>query len=240
MAARRTHLLIVLPLVLAACGGSSSHSVQGDPLTVAADTTAKQAGEKVAMQAKIDLSGQTLTLDGDGAFAKDRGVLHLKFDLGGFGSSTADEVFEGNIAWLRVPLLASQLGGKHWVRLDLTKHAQAFGFDLNALAGQTPSSALATLRRGGSVSTLGKETVGGVETTHYRKTPGGEYKSVDAWVDDQDLVRRVKLDYDAQLDPSSKQRAHTVLTMDFSDFGSAVSATPPPASDAVDVSEVGR
>jgi hypothetical protein len=232
--------LILLPLALAACGGSSSHTVQGDPLTVAADTTAKQSSEKVAMQAKIDLSGQSLTLDGNGAFAKERGELHLNFDLGGFGSSNLDEVFQGNVAWLRTPLLTTQLRGKHWVRLDLTKHAQAFGFDLNALAGQTPSAALDTLRRHGKVTALGKATIGGVETTHYRETLGGDYKSVDAWVDGQNLVRRVKLDYDAQLDPSSKDRAHTVLTMDLSDFGSAVTATPPRADDVIDSSEVGK
>lgn len=245
MAARRPYLLIVLPLVVAACGGGSKHAVTGNPLGTAADKTSAQSSEAVAMQAKIDLSGQSLTLSGDGGFAGKDGKLHVKFNLPGLGSSTLDEVFQGDVAWLDSPLLASTLNGKHWVKLDLTKPVQAFGFNLNALTGQTPSAVLDALRLPGSVSSVGSDTVGGVKTTHYRLTPsstgnGATYKSVDAWVDGNDLVRQVKLEYDARVDPSSSTPAHTVLTMQFSDFGTPVKATPPQASDVVDASELGK
>jgi hypothetical protein len=114
------------------------------------------------------------------------------------------------------------------------------GFDLNALAGQAPSEALDALGRNGTVTKVGTDTLDGVHTTHYRKELTGSYHSADAWVDGKGLVRRLKLDYDAKVDPTSKQGAHTVLTMDLSDFGTRVSAQPPSAADVVDSSEVGK
>jgi hypothetical protein len=233
--------LIVALLSLAGCGGSSNQTVSGDPVAAAADATAKQPSEKVGLDAKVDLSGQSVKLGGNGAFSKrGDGRLHLVVSIGSFGPGSLDEVFDGNTVWLRTALLTSTLRGKHWIKLDLTKPAQVLGFDLNALAGQAPSEALEALGRRGTVTKVGTDTLDGVQTTHYRKELSGSYRSADAWVDDKGLVRRLKLDYDAKVDPTSTQGAHTVLTMDLSDFGTPVSAPPPPAADVVDSSEVGR
>jgi len=234
--------LIVALLSLAGCGGSSNQAVSGDPVAAAADATSKQPSEKVGLEAKVDLSGQSVKLAGNGAFSNsdDKGQLHLVVSIGSFGPGSLDEVFDAETVWLRSPLLTSTLRGKHWIKLDLTRPAQVLGFDLNALAGQAPSSALEKLKLDGTVTNAGTATIGGVETTHYRKALSGEYHSADAWVDDKGLVRRLKLDYDAKVDPTTKQGAHTVLTMDRSDFGTAVSAQRPPAAEVVDSSEVGK
>jgi hypothetical protein len=247
MAARCTHVLIGLlaASAFAGCGGSSTHSVSGDPLAAAADATIKQPSEKVTMDAKIDLSGQSLSLEGSGAFAKQQGKLHVSFNLSGLGSSTADEIFVGDVVWISSPLLSAALNGKHWVRLDLSKPVQVYGFNLNALTGQTPTAALEKLRLKGKVSNLGAETVDGVETTHYREDlnvteAGSRYKTVEAWVDDDDVVRKLKLDYRAQVDASGTETAHTVLTMKLSDFGTAVHIAPPAEDDVADASEVGK
>jgi hypothetical protein len=234
--------LIVVVLALAGCGGSSNQEVSGDPLAAAADATSKQPSEKVALEAKVDLSGQTVSLGGNGAFSNtgDKGKLHLLVSIGSFGPGPLDEVFDGMVVWIRSPLLSSTLHGKHWIKLDLAKPAQVLGFDLNALTGQAPSAALEKLRLDGKVTKEGTDTIGGVETTHYRKELSGDYRSAEAWIDDHDLVRRLKLDYEAKVDPTSKQGAHTVVTMTFSDFGTPVSATPPPAAEVVDSSEVGK
>jgi hypothetical protein len=233
--------LIVLLLALPACGGSPNQAVSGDPVAAAADATSKQPSEKVALQGKVDLSGQTVSLDGNGAFSSgDKGNLHLVVSIGSFGPGNLEEVFDGKVVWLRSPLLTSTLRGKHWIKLDLAKPAQVLGFDLNALTGQAPSAALEKLRLDGKVTKLGTDTIDGVQTTHYRKELSASHRSIDAWVDEHHLVRRLKLDYDAKVDPTSKQGAHTVLTMTLSDFGTAVSAQPPPAADVVDSSEVGK
>jgi hypothetical protein len=246
----RRALLLLPVLVAAGCGGGGhpAATVSGDPLVAAADATTKQGSEKLALDAKVDLSGQSLSLGGTGAFndKAHEGQLHLNFTAGLAGSSTLDEIFKDNVIWLRSPLLAGSLPkGKQWLKVDLAKEAQALGFDLKALTGQTPSDALAKLHFHGHVTTVGKETVDGVETTHYTEALGltdqttkARYKSVDAWVDDQGLVRKVRLDYTTPV--TGSQPAHTVVTMTFSDFGVPVSVTPPPPGEVVDASKQGH
>jgi hypothetical protein len=215
MAARRTHLLIVLlPLALAACGGSSAPKSGGGDLSSAVDKTLAQGSEKVALSGKVDLAGQTLTLDGDGAFGSKGGKLHLNVTLPVVGKTTVDELVVGSRSWIRSPLV-----GKTWVRTD--SNAKALGFDVRTLTGVTPASALELLRGG---------TATAVSDNHYRvtldRTNGGvRFNSAEAWVDDQNLVEKVKLDFDANVSGSDK--AHTVLTIDYSDFGTAVDVTPP-------------
>ena len=50
-------------------------------------------------------------------------------------------------------------------------------------------------------------------------------------MDDQDLIRRMKLDFDANISTTGGDKAHTVLTIDYSDFGVAVTTTQPPAAE---------
>jgi hypothetical protein len=233
----------LLPLLISACGGGGgATTVSGDPLAAATAAMAKQGSEKVAIQGTGDFQGQKLTLDGNGAFKGDDGELHLVVGVGGLGSTNVDEIRQNGTIYLQSPLLATTLAGKHWLKLTAGKRANFLGFDLSPLTDQTPSSVLAKLSGDGSVSTVGKDTIGGVETTHYRKTldvteQGADYKSVDAWVDDQGLVRKLQLDYDAHIDPTSKTPAHTVLTMTLSDFGAPVTVTPPAPSDTLDASK---
>jgi hypothetical protein len=56
-----------------------------------------------------------------------------------------------------------------------------------------------------------------------------QFDSAEAWVDEHNLVRKVKLDFDANV--SGTDKAHTVLTIDYSDFGAAVEVAPPSASE---------
>ena len=217
MAARRPYVLILLPLVLAACGGGSS-SKNGGGLSSAVQKTLAQGSEKVTLAGKVDLSGQTLKLDGDGEFGKKGGTLHLNVELPIVGRTSVDELVVGKRAWLRAALL-----GKNWVPLD--SNPKSLGFDARSLTGVTPSTALELLRKG---------TVETVSDDHYRvrlgQTNGGvRFNSAEAWVDEQNLVRKVKLDFDANTSGSDK--AHTVLTIHYSDFGTPVDAAPPPASE---------
>ena len=73
--------------------------------------------------------------------------------------------------------------------------------------------------------TVGKETVDGVETTHYRAhdrpeegagapiaiaaaRPRRSYKPIDVWVDGDGLVRQVKFDYTTKAYTNQAMRAH--------------------------------
>lgn len=233
MAARGPLLLIVLPLALAACGGSSGKRASGDPLGSAARATLAQGSEQVAVKGKVDLSGQSVSVAGDGAFNRTGGRLHLRLDLPALGSTTVDELVVGKEIWIGSPLLSSSLHGKHWLRL---KGSKALGYDFGVFAGVIPASALSLLGTTTEPTLVGTDTLNGVSTKHYRTALGASgqaarYNSVEAWVDEQNLVRRVRLDFDANISTSGGDKTHTVLTIDYSDFGVAVTVTPPPASE---------
>jgi hypothetical protein len=243
---RRAWLLT--PLVLAGCGGGGTGTpVSGNPLAAAADATARQATERVDLQARLDLSSgplgqQSYSVGGSGAFDNKagEGALRLSVTAAIGGSATLDEIFRHRVIWVRSPLISALLPkGKQWLRFDLAKEAQVLGLDFNELTGQTPSDALAKLHLQGRVTTIGKETVAGVATTHYRVAlaprkggTGAHYKSVEAWVDNQGLVRKVKLDFTTP--GTSRGSAHTVVAMVFSHFGAPVSVAPPPAGQVFD------
>jgi hypothetical protein len=216
MAARRPYLLIVLPLALAACGGSSSPKSNGQ-LSSAVQKTLAQGSEKVSIGGKVDLSGQTLNVDGSGAFGRKGGTLHLKLDVPVLGRTTVDEIVVGKQSWLRSGLI-----GKKWVPLG--SNPKALGFNVQALTGVTPSTALRLLQRGTATSSGDH-----YEVTLGQTASGVRFNSAEAWVDDQNLVNKVKLDFDANVPGSGK--VHTVLTINYSDFGTRVNVTPPPASD---------
>jgi hypothetical protein len=216
MATRRPYLLIVLPLALAACGGSSSSKNGGD-LPSAVQKTLAQGSEKVGINGKVDLSGQTLTLDGDGAFGTKGGTLHLNLTVPVLGKTTVDEIVVGKQAWLK-----SALVGQKWVPLG--NNPKALGFNAQALVGVTPATALRLLQKGTATRSGDHYDVKLGQTTG-----GATFNSAQAWVNDQNLVDKVKLDFDANIAGSGK--AHSVLTIDYSDFGTPVSVAPPPASE---------
>ena len=169
MAARGPILLIVLPVALAACGGSSGKPVGGDPLGAAVAKTLAQGSEKVAVKGKVDLSGQSVSVVGDGAFNRTGGRLHLRLNLPALGSTTVDELVDGKEIWVSSPLLASSLHGKHWLRLRASK---ALGYNVGVFAGVTPTSALSLLGANTRPVLLGTDTLNGVSTKHYRTALG--------------------------------------------------------------------
>jgi hypothetical protein len=221
MAARGPLLLIVLPLVLSACGGGSSTPVTGDPLGDAVRHTLAQKSAMVALDAKVDLSGQSINASGDGAFAGGTSHVHLNFDVPLLGSSTLDEVVVGKVLWVKSPLI-----GKKWLRFESGTSAKVAGFDLSALTGVTPTGALALLQHDDNSTSLGKG--------HYRLDLGGitsgdiQYNSAEAWVDDQNLVRKVKLDFDVNV---GSDKAHSIVTINYSNFGTPFTVTVPAASE---------
>jgi hypothetical protein len=226
--------LLLAPFALAACGGGGAGTpVNGDPLGVAVRNTLAQGSEKVTLKGTVDLSGQKVSIDGDGAFNRSGGTLHLHLDLPTVGTTTVDELVVGKAIWIHSSLLAASLHGKHWLRI---KGSTALGFNVGVFAGVTPTTALSVLQQHGKLTALGTDTLNGVSTTHYHVVLGmtnqnTRYNSADAWVDGQNLIRRVKLDFSANIASTGGTNADTVVTIDYSDFGTAVTVTAPAPSD---------
>ena len=249
-----------LVLALAAGCGSSKHAspkpVSGT-LIVAAAAKSTRAG---SVEADFKLSGAGVTGSGSGVFntgASRSGQLKLKVNVRGM-SVPIDSVITGNVLYMRSSVF-SQLGlspDKQWVKLDLGQLGKQQGLDLSSLASTspTPASALSYLRGSSKVREVGSESVGGVDTTHYKvtvdleraaaKSTGAEQRSLDraiqasgvkklpldVWVDGKGYVRKVV--YAQRAGTGSKP---VRVTMTLHDYGAPVTVKPPPASATVDL-----
>jgi hypothetical protein len=249
---RRLLPLALLAVVLAACGGGGS-SGSGNPVADAATATEEAGSELTKTSAKVTYPEQTFALSGNGGYnhTTDEGWQHLTLSVQE-ARRVIDEAFIGNVLWMKSDLFASLLpSGKEWIKVDTAKAGKQLGFNFKGLMGQTSADVLAQLERTAvPVKTIGKETVDGVDTTHYRasidpkKAPPSKriqkltvpaYKPVDVWVDGDHRVRQVKLDFTAKAYTNQAMRAHVLLTMKLSDFGATVDVEPPTPSTVVDV-----
>jgi hypothetical protein len=116
----------------------------------------------------------------------------------------------------------------------------------------------------GDIEKLGSAKVRGADTTRYRaevdlrKYPerlpekdreqarvsverlidqtGSATYPMELWIDDDDLVRRVRVSYDFE----GAQKASFAMTMEFFEFGTAIDVAPPPARDVQDLAELAR
>jgi hypothetical protein len=243
-------------VLLAGCGGVATN---GDPVAQAATKSA------------ADQSFRFTLLDGDrpageGAYDADAKRLRMRIDvpLGKAAPSGIDLVADnasGLVVYVHLPFLGPLLPqGKSWVKVDLARAAKAQGLDagqlLQAAAG-SPAELLAALVHAKGSQELGKETVGGVETTHYRATVDpreillskttGKTRSqlgraldkakpakapVDVWVGDDGLVRRLRV----ELPSGGAGFRGGAFTEELSGYGDAVDVQLPPAAAVVDAS----
>jgi hypothetical protein len=174
-------------------------------------------------------------------------------------------VTQGLVVYMHAPTIAQQLpGGKEWLKLDVAAAAKSRNVDLGQfrqLTQNDPTQMLAYLRAtSGEIEKVGTEDVRGVETTHYRakvdldkvadqappnlrktfrasidslkKGLGTDTIPVDVWVDHDNLVRRLAehlpVAGGGQID----------FSVDFYDFGTPVTISPPPASETLDLGKV--
>jgi hypothetical protein len=252
---RRLLLLAPLALALAACGGGGDGETKppGNPLVEAAQKTAEAVSEATSTTATVTYPGTTLRFEGRGGYnhTTDEGWQHLTLMLPN-GSGGMDQVFIKSAVWMKAPeLFGNDLpSGTEWLKYDVNKAKKNSGYNFKVLLGQNAADVLRQLRRTApAVKTIGTETIHDVETTHYRatidpkKTPKTDrahalskpvYKAVDVWVDEDGLVRQVRLAYTAQIDPARSIRANVRLTLKLDDFGTTVDVEPPAADITVD------
>jgi hypothetical protein len=272
-------LLLALVPLAAACG---SDTLSVDKLAQAAETTSKADTMHSSMTMRISVPGSApVTMTAVGAFDNTTKRGSMTLDMSDFareipaGQALGDpklwrgeEVFDfarTPVIYMRFPFMTKALpGSKPWIRIDMQQLGKRVGLDFGALmqSGQSnPTQQLDYLRSvSGDLKELGKEAVGGVETTHYRGTvdldeyvklvPEAQRASVrktiqqveknmggrstypvDVWVDQSDQVRRMAFDMKSD---TPQGTLTTSMRMDLSDFGAPVNVELPSANQTVD------
>ena len=240
--------------------------------------------------AKVDLTVATsgfgvpipLTVKGTGTSALDKVAMDLTCDLSGLlslaqiqGDGKTRAVVLGKDAWLDPPAVEGVAvpGGKQWVGVDLAGAVRAMGVDpqaISALVNADPGAQLDAIRGAKGVKEVGKEKVGGVETTHFTGTvrledllaalpadqrakaqealdafladaPGADRPTpIDVWVDEDERVRRMR----QQVRTPAQQgvaEGRVTVTVDYSDFGTPLTAKAPAAGEVYDAtSQIAR
>jgi len=159
-----------------------------------------------------------------------------------------------------IPQLSKVAGGKPWLKFDMSRMLGAMG--LSSLpTGTDPSQYVDYLRAvHASPKRIGSARVRGVATTHYRATIdlsryadlvpsaqraaaergistleralGAHTLPVDAWIDHDNLLRRLAFRLPECVD---NVRLSTSMTMDLYDYGTQKPASLPAAADAYDI-----
>jgi hypothetical protein len=163
---------VLLPLVavLAALVAASS-ALAENPVVSAVKRTSDARSSVLDMQVTTSAGGSSVVLTGTGATRGTDVKVSMKVGAGA-GASTMDVILlrepSGFVMYMRTPALRSQLpAGKSWLRVDFEKEAAKLGVDFSGLLDA--SQTLGPLQRGlVSTTRVGRETVAGKPTTHYR------------------------------------------------------------------------
>ena len=281
----RRLLLPALALVaaLAVVGGlliaGGKDTVPLSTVANAAEATNQANGFKITIDGGYQLPGaaRALPMKGSGALDPQRRRGRLVFDsagalAGGGGGQKIEQIFEGDVIYMRTPAAAQQLGArKPWLRVNVKEAGQALGIDpgrLGQLGGNDPRQMIDQIRAAsGDVEKLGSEDVRGVATTRYRakvdirrypdrlppaqreqarvaveklvQQTGNDSYPMTLWIGEDDLVRRVRIEYDFEL-PGQDKKAEYSMTMEFFDFGAPIDVSPPPAKDVQDLAQLAQ
>jgi hypothetical protein len=139
---------------------------------------ATASAKTAAMTMKIEGGAGTLSnIDMQGDFDFDQHLGEVSLDGSKMGmSGELDAIMDfrdGVVEYMKIPGLAAQLGGKHWVKLDLGATVASVCPDLDfasllKVQSGDPTSGLQQLANADKVTVVGKEKVRGEQTTHYR------------------------------------------------------------------------
>jgi hypothetical protein len=181
---------------------------------------------------------------------------------GGKSIGCMEQRLVGRTMYMKMDMLSALGGnsGKPWFKISLDELGTQSGLNIDELLQQSrqmdPVQNTKMLTASKDAREVGKETVGGVETTHYTGTyrmedgiaklspelretyrknivsSGMDNMHFDLWVDGQQLPRQLKM--------TSDQTAEGTLTMTmkYRDYGKPVQVAAPPASQVTDFSEL--
>lgn len=252
---RRPLALGLVALALAAgCGASKTSGTQSlgtDYAAILKASAAKTTGatsSKISLTSTTKVSGQSISLSGEGAFAYAQKEGTFDLTIAGIGgqppTKIAERITGGNL-YLTLP------GQTSFYKLSLT---DLVGTSL-ANSGNPTSSLSTLLGVTGPVTKVGSEKIRGTSTTHYSGTVdiakalkqlSGLTADIikntfskakvttlpfDAYVDDQGRLRRLVQNITLAI---KGEQAVVMTTVDLYDFGTKVTVEVPPADQVKD------
>jgi hypothetical protein len=267
-------VLAALAIGLTGCTGDAdgdgTSAARGETTSAAEVVQAANTKTLAARSATIDLqykivsSGTPMDLTGTGVVDLAGGDTRLAMTMPGLGDTELRIV--DHRMYLKLPAQFASLSPKPWVRLDDEGMATA---GLGQLTQLNPADQLAYLKGvSQDVTTVGKESIDGTPTTHYRATldldkaaeamPAAARKNLaearktlstgtlpaDIWVDEQGMLRKFEVTLKlnppkAAAVPGAPAGPMTMLVSQrYSDLGKPVTVTAPPASQVTELSKV--
>ncbi|MFI8234771.1 hypothetical protein ACIGDI_38845 [Streptomyces sp. NPDC085900] len=240
---------------------ASKGSTQQSPARVVQATNAKTTQAKTAritLATTVSAGSDNETITGSGVLDLRNGTSRMRM---GQGSRQLEQRVVDRVLYEKPPATGGQLPkGKSWMKVDLRRLDTSRSGGGAAMSDPADSFAFTKSLSEKEVRKLGEETVNGVSTTHYRvgldlsklakgdsaqerrlRERLGDSVPVDLWIDKDGRTRRQQIQMtvknSARTSGSSAfpRQAHAKVVMNFSDFGTAVHVTAPPAGQTVDV-----
>lgn len=255
--------MTILVLALGVFAWQQGEGDSGGPLNAvaaAAERMQGQPGGRAAMRAIVaPAQSESFTITGQTVFdseERSRALVTFPFPRSG-GSAKMQVISDGTTVYMRSSQFDPLPKGREWIALDV-----AFGEELNVFAANGDAKSELQLLEAVSdgIQKLGEEDVRGAPTTRYRGTVGvseqvewlrkagaeklasyvekeGSPMQVEAWIDGDDLVRRMAF---VQSQPGDKGEGPTTVSMrmDFFDFGLEPEIDVPDSSDVFDATEL--
>lgn len=241
-------IAVVSTLAVAGCGSAADISgAQGVALNrsgfAASVSHATQQMRSVHMSGSFTVQGQRISVTADSSFGDHTltgasGVFRVSVPSMG----TLQARLVGGVVYLNgAELGLGQVGGKPWVKVDLTDASNPIGAMFAKITENLgPGQLLATLKNLSTLRSLGAETVDGVAATHYRVTVDTTKLGSALGLDPSQLRGDVSLprtlSYDVWVDAGSRPvrvsmaMSSFAMELHFSRWGEPVHVVAPPAS----------
>ncbi|MBC6461381.1 LppX_LprAFG lipoprotein [Actinomadura sp. HBU206391] len=176
-----------------------------------------------------------------------------QMNVGGESMAGMEQVLVDKTLYMKLPMLGEVGSGKPWVKIPLDTIGKASGLNMDQMLQQSqqmdPVQSTKQLTASKDVREVGKETIDGVQTTHFTGTysvadataklepaqqeaakkaaqvTGLDKMAFDLWVDGQQLPRKMAL----KSAPGAKTPMS--VTVVYRDYGQPVTISAPPASE---------
>jgi len=231
------------------------------------DNAADAFTGRIEMTFTIGGTDGEVAFGGVGAFDTQARRTTLLLDLGAVDEGLDEPleiVVDGDVTYLRLPMLASLTGEAGWLSVTADDLDQAGGAIGLPGGGTDPTQILEALRGAGAVEEVGPQDVRGVATTRYDATidlataldeaPADERGRIEAqldelgatledlpvsvWIDAEGLARRVQIELDSGALGIAEGDGQLTMTLELFDYGEPVQIAVPALADVTAFDEV--